>query len=196
MTPLPRAFYQRHPAVVAPDLLSKILVRQVDGITISGRIVETEAYCSEDPASHTFRGMTERNKAMFGEVGRAYIYFIHGLHYCMNATARLDTAAGGVLIRALEPLAGVEQMQRARGRSELRDLATGPAKLAQALSIDKSLYGADLTLEGPLFIAAPDIESIDPAGSIVIEATPRIGISLAKEVPWRFILKGNRYLSR
>lgn len=192
--PLTRAFYRRHPAEVGPELLGKILVRELDGIRLSGRIVEVEAYSWDDPASHSFRGPTERNKAMFGEPGHAYIYFIHGLHYCVNVTARFEAPAGGVLIRALEPLHGVETMQRLRGRQTLRDLTSGPAKLTQALSIDKMLYGTDMTEEGVLFIGEPpEAESIARTD---IVATARIGISQAIDVPWRFVLGESEFLSR
>ncbi len=192
--PLPKNFYQRHPAAVAPDLLGKLVVRQVNGATLCGRIVETEAYGSDDPASHTARGMTPRNKAMFGEAGCAYIYFIHGLHYCLNVTARGDTPAGAVLIRALEPVSGVATMQKLRGRTSLPELASGPAKLTQALAIDKSLYGHDMTLPGPLFIAA---EPERPAGPpLAVKATPRIGISRATDLLWRFVLVGSECLSK
>lgn len=196
MTPLSRSFYQRHPAAVAPDLLGKLLVRQLGNKTLCGRIVETEAYCSSDPASHTFRGLTERNKAMFGEVGHAYVYFIHGLHYCVNVTARLDEPAGGVLIRALEPVSGIDLMRQLRGRQALQELASGPAKLTQALGIDKALYGVDMTQLGPLFVAAEEsAEACTKNGQIVV-ATPRIGISRATDVLWRFILDGHQYLSK
>lgn len=192
MTPLDRSFYLRHPADVAPELLGKVLVRQLGRLTLCGRIVETEAYCSTDPASHTFRGLTERNKAMFGEVGHAYIYFIHGLHRCLNVTARWDTDAGGVLIRALEPLDGVEEMRLRRHREDPRALASGPAKLTQALAIDKGLYGTDMTRPGPLYIAKSDDRDL----AFTVAATPRIGISCAKDVLWRFIVQGHNCLSR
>lgn len=188
---LPRQFYRRHPAAVAPELIGTLLVRRREGELLAGRIVEVEAYCSEDPASHTFRGMTERNKAMFGAPGHAYIYFIHGLHHCINVTARLDTAAGGVLIRALEPLRGLATMSHLRGRDNPRELASGPGKLTQALAIDKTLYGVDMTQKGELFIAA-DARDTHPA----VVATPRIGISRATDVPWRFVLKGSPFASR
>lgn len=188
---LERSFYRRHPAEVAPDLLGKVLVRQVEGDIICGKIVETEAYCSTDPASHTFAGLTDRNRAMFGEVGHAYIYFIHGLHHCLNITARHDTDAGGVLIRALEPHSGIAQMRRRRGREDLRSLTSGPAKLTQALAIDKSLYGCDMTQEGALYVTASNDNN-----PLCITATPRIGISRAKEVPWRFVIDGHDCLSK
>lgn len=197
MKPLARDFYQRHPAEVAPDLLGKVLVRQLDNISLQGRIVEVEAYSSDDPASHTFRGMTERNKAMFGEGGHAYIYFIHGMHYCLNVSARLDTPAGGVLIRALEPLEGIAVMQQLRRREKLQDLASGPAKLTQAMSIDKALYGMDMTKKGPLFIC--DTESADSSHvhtGFAVKATPRIGISRATDVLWRFVVEGSRFISK
>jgi len=196
MTPLSRSFYQRHPADVAPDLLGKILVRRIGNTCLQGRIVEVEAYSSDDPASHTFRGMTPRNKAMFGEAGHAYIYFIHGMHYCINVVARSDTPAGGVLIRALEPLVGIATMQQLRGRERLQDLASGPAKLTQAMGIDKALYGTDMTKRGPLFICdAVGSDIMDGAGK-VIKATPRIGISRAVDVPWRFTLADSNFCSR
>lgn len=191
MKPVPRSFYRRHPAKVAPDLLGKLLVRQLDGATLCGKIVETEAYCSDDPASHTFRGKTERNKAMFGEVGHAYIYFIHGMHYCVNVSARLDMPAGGVLIRALEPLAGIEFMQQQRKRTALKDLASGPAKLTQAMAINQTLYSVDMTKVGSLYIAEPT----EP-DALTIKATPRIGISRAMDFPWRFVVAGSDCLSR
>lgn len=193
-TPLEREFFRRHPAEVAPDLLGKLLVREIAGEVMYGRIVETEAYCSTDPASHTYRGRTERNKAMFGEVGHAYIYFIHGLHYCVNVSARLHTDAGGVLIRALEPLQGVTAMQQLRRRTALRDLASGPAKLTQALNIDKTLYGCDMTQRGPLFLAAE--REAETQHMYSVSATPRIGISRATEVLWRFVLSDHYCLSR
>ncbi len=187
---LDRSFFRRHPAEVARDLLGKLLVRDLDGEHLVGRIVETEAYCSEDPASHSYRGKTARNQAMFGEVGCAYVYFIHGLHYCVNATARLDTLAGGVLIRALEPVEGMATMQRLRGRERLLDLASGPAKLTQSMGIDMRLYGVDLTQYGPLYLTEPATHE-----DLSILATPRIGISKAVDVPWRFIVADNPFVS-
>lgn len=188
---LDRTFFRRHPAEVAPDLLGKLLVRNLEGEQLVGRIVETEAYCSTDPASHTFRGKTARNQAMFGEVGCAYVYFIHGLHYCINITARLDSPAGGVLIRALEPVRGIETMKRLRGREKLLELTSGPAKLTQALDIDKRLYGVDVTEGGPLYLTEPAQRN-----EFSIQSTPRIGINRAVEVPWRFIVVDSAFVSR
>lgn len=190
MQPLPRAFYERHPALVAPDLIGQLLVRRLDDELLVGRIVEVEAYSSEDPASHSFNGLTERNRAMFGLPGHAYIYFSYGMHHCMNVTARLDTEAGGVLIRALEPLRGIDTMRRLRGRERATELASGPGKLAQALAIDKTLYGVDITETGVLFVAEGDEE-----GRPTVAATPRIGISKAIDLRWRFVAAGSRFIS-
>ena len=197
MKPLPRKFFKRHPADVAPELLGKLLVRELNGRRLYGRIVEAEAYSSDDPASHTYRGPTERNRAMFGDPGHAYIYFIHGMHHCINVTARYDTPAGGVLIRALEPLFGIETMQLFRRREKLQELTSGPAKLTQAMNIDKALYGTDMTRVGALYIAFDQTNDLSQArADIPVIATPRIGISKATDVPWRFVIDGNPYLSR
>jgi DNA-3-methyladenine glycosylase len=179
-----RAFYRRHPAVVARELLGKILVRKLDGRTLSGRIVETEAYSSDDPASHAFRGRTERNRALFGEPGRAYIYFTYGMHFCLNVVARRGRPAGGVLLRALEPLEGTDVMKKRRKTDRIRDLTSGPGNITQALKIDKSFYGVDLTRQGDLFIA-------DAGGTRVPTVrTPRIGTRSGREKLWRFVAKG------
>src|SRR5512143_1762255 len=123
---LPRSFYARPTAAVARDVLGKVLVRRVGGKTLAGRIVEAEAYTSGDPASHAFRGRTERNRALFGEVGHAYIYQTHGMNFCLNIVAKKGRPAGGVLIRALEPLEGTRLMQRSRPGVSLRYLSRGP----------------------------------------------------------------------
>lgn len=190
LAPIARDFYRRDPVEVAPDLIGNLLVRVIDEALLVGRIVEVEAYDSDDPASHCFRGPTDRNRAMFGEPGHAYIYFSHGIHHCLNVTARRDLPAGGVLIRALEPLQGIATMRSLRGREALSDLASGPGKLAQAMAVDRSLYGTDLTEPGPIFIAA------DPAReAIIVEATPRIGISKATDRLWRFSVAGSPFVS-
>lgn len=178
---LPRSFYMRDTVLVARQLLGKMLVRNYKGNIIAGIIVETEAYRRDDPASHTYNGKTERNKAMFGEVGRAYVYMIHGVHSCVNAVARSGRyEAGGVLIRALKPDAGLDMMKRNRGTDVFKNLANGPAKLTQALKITKKLYAADLTIAGDLFIA----EGV--ASRPKIQAGPRIGISKARDKMWNF----------
>ena len=177
---LKRSFYQRNTVAVARDLLGKVLVSTAGDAAVSGTITETEAYGAEDdPASHAFRGMTERNRAMFGMAGCAYVYFIYGMHYCLNAVAR-DGAdkAGAVLIRAIDPMEGVEIMQKRRN-ARTRGLADGPAKLAQALNVTKSQYGMDLTARGGLYICSGETPKKIAAG-------PRVGVRDTRE--WNFRL--------
>ena len=173
---------------MARELLGKKLVRHIDGVRLSGMISETEAYCgSEDSACHAHRGKTERNAIMFGEPGHAYVYFTYGMHYLVNFITEKAGIPCAVLIRAIEPLEGIEHME-ARRKRKGKDLANGPAKLCEALSIDKSLYGWDLTLGEKLWVEnykkIPDSEFI---------ATPRIGIDYAhqkhREALWRFVVR-------
>lgn len=180
---LARSFYDRDTVDVARDLLGKILVRKINGSTISGIIAETEAYrYKDDPASHTYGGMTERNKAMFGQVGRAYVYFTYGMHYCVNAVARSpDYEAGAVLIRSLVPKAGIDFMSRQRKISDISNLTNGPAKLTQALKITKKEYGEDLTKRSNLFIT----DGLEIKKSEIF-AGPRIGIKKGNEKMWNF----------
>lgn len=185
-----RGFFARPTSVVARGLLGKLLARRVGGRSLTGRIVETEAYSSDDPASHAFRGRTERNRALFGEVGRAYVYQTHGRNFCLNVVARKGKPAGGVLIRALEPLEGVGAMQMSRGKVPLRRLAGGPGNLTRAMRIDKRLYGADLTKEGPLFIAA------DGAPRPTVRRTPRIGVVAARGKRQRFVVADSPFVTR
>lgn len=156
LNPLPRRFYARDTVEVARDLLGKTLVRKIGNAILSGKIIETEAYrYSDDPASHAFRGMTERNKAMFGQVGMAYVYFTYGMYYCFNAVARSkDVDAGAVLIRAIEPLDGKTIMIKNRRVKNVMTLTNGPAKLTQAFKISKKYYGFDLTKKSELFIGS------------------------------------------
>ena len=191
--PLPREFYSRHPAIVARELLGKRLIRASDnGTLVIGRIVETEAYLSSrDPACHANRGMTRRNATMFGPAGHAYVYMIHA-KWLLNAVTEDVGQGSAVLIRAIEPLAGIELMQARRSTEILFDLARGPARLCQALDVTKRHDGWDLTRGEELWIAA------DPA----INGTPqkvirsgRIGISAAQHRLLRFYVAGNRYVS-
>jgi DNA-3-methyladenine glycosylase len=188
--PLPRAFYARDTVSVAKELLGKLLVRVIDEkIVLSGMIVETEAYTSDDPASHAFKGISKRNMVMFGDVGYAYVYFIYGNHYCFNAVAKDPSmSAGAVLVRALQPIDGIDFMQKVRGDDRI---TSGPGRLTRALFIGKEHNGIDLTVKGPLYIAY--YANIDKE---YIVATKRIGITKARDKPWRFIVKDNKYVSK
>ncbi|MDX1947898.1 MAG: DNA-3-methyladenine glycosylase [Pirellulaceae bacterium] len=192
MNPLPRDFYARDPISVARDLLGKVVVRHSPNGIAAGRIVEVEAYLSRrDPACHAHRGMTKRNATMFGPAGHAYVYTIH-TRWCLNAVTEAVGEGSAVLIRALEPLAGIDLMQARRRREKLLDLARGPGRLCQALAIDKQYDGWDLTGGTELWIAH-DSDAGDIARQIV--RAPRIGISRAKGRLLRFFLAGNRFVS-
>lgn len=184
--PLRRAFYERPSLALARALLGKIVVSELGGVRTAGRIVEAEAYRPDDPASHSFRGATPGNLTMFGPPGRAYVYLSHGIHRCMNAVGRSGSA---VLLRALEPLEGLEAMASRRGLDEERLLCAGPGRLCQALGITRGEDGVDLTAGDGLWIAE------GPAPRRVVR-TPRIGVSVAADKLWRFVEEGSRYASR
>ncbi len=188
---LPVSFYNRDTGIVARELLGQILVsNNSEGMT-SGVIVETEAYLQNDPACHAARGMTERNRAMFGPPGCAYIYFIYGMYYCFNVVTREQGIGEAVLIRALEPLEGIELMKKRRGRDKLTELCSGPGRLVQAMGIDKGGNGRNLTGNGNgLFICAAG-----ECGHKIVNTT-RIGISEGKELPLRFYIDGSPFVSK
>jgi DNA-3-methyladenine glycosylase len=191
MTILEQSFYARDTVTVARELIGKILIREFNGEMLSGIITETEAYQSDDSACHAYRGQTPRNQALFGPVGHAYVYFTYGNHFCFNAVARAATvAAGGVLIRAIQPLTGIECMIKNRKKSGPKNLTDGPGKLAQALAINRELYGINLMQKGSLYIA----ENFN-VQTFKIEATPRIGISSAQEKLWRFLMSTHEFSS-
>jgi DNA-3-methyladenine glycosylase len=188
---LPRRFFARNPVVLARDLLGRVLFYRTPEGLLAGRIVETEAYTGDaDAASHAFRGRTARNAVMFGPAGYAYVYFTYGMHYCLNATAETPGTAGAVLLRALEPLAGVEIM-RARGDQgpEAR-LLSGPGKIGRAFGLTLEDNGRDFT-RGLLGIAAGS-----PVADREVARSRRIGISRAVDLPYRFTLVGSRSLSK
>ena len=184
---LDRSFYARPTVEVARALLGKVLVH---GPT-AGIIVETEAYPGRDDlASHSARGITARTRVIFGPPGHAYVYLIYGMYTCLNLVAEPDGTPGCVLIRALEPVAGIDLMRERRPAArQLEDIARGPGRLTMALGITLADYGADVT-RGALVVRAPAA----PA-PIEIQATPRIGIRLCAERPWRFVVKGSRFVS-
>jgi DNA-3-methyladenine glycosylase len=190
--PLPRTFYERDTVRVAKDLLGKVLVRRLGSSTLTGTIVETEAYRGyDDPASHAYRGPTSRNLVMFGEAGHAYVYFTYGMHYCLNVTTERIGRPAAVLIRAVQPVRGIERMKKHRRMGRIEDLANGPAKLTQAFAITSALNGHDLTTGRRLFIVKDNTHQ-----AFEIESTSRIGVVSGKEKPWRFFIKGNAFVSK
>lgn len=187
---MPRRFFARDPVVLARDLLGRILFDRTSEGLIAGRIVETEAYTGQtDPASHAFRGRTARNAVMFGPAGHAYVYFSYGMHYCLNVTAERPGTAGAVLLRALEPLAGVPIM-RARGdHGPESRLLSGPGKIGRAFGLTLADNGRDF-VRGPLGIATGT-----PVGDHQVAVSRRIGISRAVDFPYRFAVIGSRSVS-
>ena len=174
---------------VAPLLLGCILEREIDGHIIRVKIVETEAYDQTDAASHSYKGKTERTEIMFGKPGHLYVYFTYGMHYCCNVVTDQEGIGSAILIRAVEPLEGEASMQALRHASGIQ-LTNGPAKLCQALGIDKRLNGHNL-LKSPLKLLPQT-----PLSSKEITRTKRIGISQAKDIEWRFYITGNDYVSK
>jgi DNA-3-methyladenine glycosylase len=197
---LPRSFFNRDPRVVARELLGKLVVRRQGRKVLAGRIVETEAYLGvDDLAAHAAAGRTARNAVLFGPPGHVYVYFIYGVHYCLNVSCLPEGVAGGVLIRALEPLAGLREMAAARGLSDLnlssardlRKLTSGPGRLSRALGItrprdngkDMVARRSDLQVMEDGFVAAK------------ISVTPRVGIVKSPDLPLRYVITGNRFVS-
>jgi DNA-3-methyladenine glycosylase len=212
---LPRQFYDRDPVTVARELLGKLLIRREGRKLLAGRIVEDEAYLgAADPAAHAYSRRTPRNAVLFGPPGHAYVYFIYGNHYCLNVSCMPEGYGEGVLFRAMEPVAGLEEMARARGlhipipspkagermghpdllrfrASQLRLISSGPGRMSQALGITRERdNGKDLTSPRSDLWFADD--GYSPEGII---ATPRVGITKAIEHPLRFVVAGNSYVS-
>jgi DNA-3-methyladenine glycosylase len=174
---------------LARFLIGKTIVREMARGRLSGRIVETEAYLVGDAACHAFRGPTPRNRSLFLGHGHAYVYFVYGAHFMLNVSSELAGTGAGILLRAIEPLEGIEFMQRRRGTARLLDLARGPGRLAAALRINKRLDGLDLCREGDLWLGA----AVRPTGQIGVSV--RIGITKDAERPLRFYERGNPFVS-
>lgn len=172
----------------AKELLGCILIHETPQGVTAGVIVETEAYLSDDPACHASRGMTKRNKPMFGPAGDAYVYFVYGMHYCFNVVTNDAGVGEAVLIRALKPLEGLDVMRERRSKQDVTDLCSGPAKLCQALGISLDLNG--VSVESGSF----RIEPGDVSGNIGVSG--RIGISRGEELPYRFFIEDSKFVSR
>ena len=189
---LSREFYLRDGLTVARELIGKKLVTNLRGGLTSGIIVETEAYMGViDAAAHSYRGKTERTKIFYGAGGFVYVYLIYGMHICTNVVANVENVPEAVLIRALQPVDGVELMKRRRGVNNLRGLCSGPGKLSKALGVTKDFYGADLC-GNEIYIETTDFRAD-------VTATKRINVDYAgaaADYPWRFIATGNEFLSR
>jgi DNA-3-methyladenine glycosylase len=188
----PRSFYARSALRVGPELLGGVLVRTLaDGTRLAARIVETEAYLPDDPASHAFRGITRRNEVMFGLPGRLYVYFTYGNHWMMNAVTGRAGQGTAVLLRAAEPLEGLEVMAANRGREDPRDLCSGPGKLAKAFGVTGAQNGLDLVRGSDMHILGQR-----PIPRSRVSRTTRVGVTLGAERRWRFIVTGDPFVSR
>ena len=193
---VPRSFYEHAPDTVARKLLGKLVVSECGGERLSGRIVEVEAYFGlEDPAAHAYIGRTARNAVLFGPPGVAYVYFIYGMYYCLNVSCEPDGQAGCILIRALEPVEGLDAMAKLRKlpqHPKPQLLTSGPGRLCQALAITRSAHnGLDVTHPASCLRIEDDGHRVQD-----ILVTPRIGIRHAAELPARFLIDGNKFVSR
>ena len=186
MKRLTRAFYARPAPVVAADLLGKLLIKADDGIV--ARIVETEAYTDTDPASHAFRGPTPRNAPMFGDPGHAYVYFTYGMHWCMNTVTGDQGVGQGCLLRAAQPLEGLDVIRERRGAAKDRDLLRGPGRLGQGFGLHRAYSGIDLCDGGPLFLA-------DDGDRPEVMVGPRVGVATGADQAWRFWVPDSPWVS-
>lgn len=202
MKPLPRSFYRRSAVQVAKDLLGTYFVRKLGRKILVGKIVETEAYCEGDPASHSYRGKTRRNEVMFWQGGHLYVYFTYGMHFCANVVTGPEGTGEAVLIRAVEPIEGIEVMmkkrkgrihegkKRGREKMEIVNLTNGPAKFCQAFGVGRKENGTDL-LGTQIYITRGEDISLKSIGR-----SSRVGIRNGKEKQWRFFVKGNAWVSK
>lgn|SRR5574341_2369117 len=187
---LGRNFFAQSTIQVAQKLLGKYLVLKQNGTTLSGKIVETEAYVGkDDKASHAYGKITLRNKIMYGPAGYAYVYFVYGNHYCLNFVTEKKGFPAAVLIRAIEPKDGIKIMQKNRENSKLENLTNGPGKLCQSLGIDKKFNGWDVTSQ--VFFVEDKGEKVDQ-----IASSPRVGVQVGKDKRWRFYIKKNSFVSK
>ncbi len=187
-----RSFFARPAPSVARDLLGRVFVRTgTDGIRIAGRIVETEAYTQDDAASHSHHGPTARNEVMFGAPGLLYVYFTYGVHFCLNVVTGRVGEGSAVLLRALEPLEGLDAMARNRGKEDVRLLCSGPARLCQAFGVTASENGLDLVIDGSF-----RIEAGSKVGDAQTLVTERIGIRRAAELQRRYVVRSGGWASR
>jgi DNA-3-methyladenine glycosylase len=188
---LPRRWFARPGPDLAPDVLGRVLVRRLpDGTRLAVRIVETEAYAQGDPASHSFRGPTPRTAVMFGPPGHAYVYYTYGMHHCVNVVAGETGTGTAVLVRAAEPVDGIDAMARHRGTDDLRLLCSGPARLCEALAVDRALDGTDLVRGTALSLH----EGV-PVPRRAVLASTRVGIRTGIDRPWRFRIAGDPFAS-
>jgi DNA-3-methyladenine glycosylase len=195
--PLPQSFYEPSAEIVAPQLLGHLLIRNTPEGPSGGPIVEVEAYLVGDPAAHSFPGETPRNRVMFGPAGYAYVYLIYGMHFCINAVCRPRGTGEAILIRAIEAKYGLPWMERNRPVKSHRDLTNGPAKLCDALGIDRSLNGANFCdADAPVFIARNSAHREFLLERSPMVTTTRVGITKAASLPLRFYLGGSHFVSK
>lgn len=189
---LQKTFFCRPPELVARDLLGAILVSRTDGVRTSGRIIETEAYLATgDTACHAARGRTRSNASMFGSPGTAYVYPIHS-HHCFNIVTGNENEACAVLIRSLEPLEGIRQMQQRRQQEDLRKLTTGPGRLCEAMGIDRRHDGLDLVRRRMIWVEVPEDF---PPSNLKVKTTPRIGVTSTQDALLRYVVRDHHFTS-
>lgn len=193
LKPLPAEFYRRNTLTVAKELLGKVIIRLSGKQFLSAMITETEAYIGDhDPASHSYQKITDRNKIMYDTGGKVYVYFIYGNYYCFNIVTGKRGEGNAVLVRAAEPLNGIERMKKARGKTlGLHELTNGPAKLCIALGIDREFYGEDVTEKKKIFISMNKVKK-----DITVCTSKRIGINTGEDLPYRFFIKDNPFVTR
>ncbi|MFA4960118.1 MAG: DNA-3-methyladenine glycosylase [Candidatus Pacearchaeota archaeon] len=204
MKPLSKSFFKKSTIEIAKKLLGKLIINETSQGKIIGKIVETEAYLKDDPASHSFCGLTKRNSPMFEKPGTSYVYFTYGMYHCFNIVTNKKGIGEAVLIRAIEPIDGVKLMKKNRKIIDEKNLSNGPAKLTIALGIDKKLNGINLLdKNSPLKIMRNENEKIfnqklktSCSSNFKIIQTTRIGISKGKELPHRFYIKENKWVSK